>query len=103
MPLPKLYSISMMWTLNARQTFSANHSDSMTYTTIEFSAGQSPVQRRSNGDLELGAIEALTQRGTHFDIRDTFTADLHSKCDANTTESNGNSMQWKPATVPMLQ
>ncbi|KAJ7635561.1 hypothetical protein DFH06DRAFT_1303074 [Mycena polygramma] len=86
MPLPKLYAISMMWTLNARQTFSANHSDSMTYTTIEFSAGQSPVQRRSNGDLQLGAIEALTQRGTHFDIeigpklssRQTFVQKTHS-------------------------
>ncbi|KAJ6475141.1 hypothetical protein C8R47DRAFT_1293753 [Mycena vitilis] len=90
MPLPKLYAISMMWTLNARQTFSANQSDSMTYTTIEFSAGQSLVQRRSNGDLELGTTAALEQRGRQFDIRRTFF-NLESKCEADTRESNHES------------
>jgi hypothetical protein len=39
MPLPKLYAVSMMWTLNARRTISANHSNQqgMTQTNNDFS------------------------------------------------------------------
>jgi hypothetical protein len=48
MPLPKLYAVSMMWTLNARRTISANHSNQqgMTQTNNDFS--QSLINRRYN-------------------------------------------------------
>ncbi|KAF8126681.1 hypothetical protein K438DRAFT_1995542 [Mycena galopus ATCC 62051] len=71
MPLPKLYAISMLWTLNARRTISANHSSEhgMTHTSNEFSGGRSRAQRRNN-DVELGAIQVVTQTETHIDVRD---------------------------------
>ncbi|KAJ7108736.1 hypothetical protein C8R44DRAFT_884772 [Mycena epipterygia] len=76
MALPKLYAVSMMWTLNARRTIRATHSsrNGMTNTTSnEISGGRSRAQRR-NGDMELGAIQVLTQTETtqHIDVRDMF-------------------------------
>ncbi|KAJ7468101.1 hypothetical protein FB451DRAFT_388886 [Mycena latifolia] len=77
MMLPKLYAISMMWTLNARRTIRATHSsrNGMTNTTSnELSGGRSRAARRANGDMELGAIQVLTQTETtqHIDVRDMF-------------------------------
>ncbi|KAF7360854.1 hypothetical protein MSAN_01114800 [Mycena sanguinolenta] len=76
MPLPKLYAISMMWTLNARRTISANHSSEhgMTHTSNELSGARSRAQRRNNGDVELGAIQVVTQTETHI-VRDIFPDD----------------------------
>jgi hypothetical protein len=51
MALPKLYAVSMMWTLNARRTIRASHSsrNGMTNTTSnEISGGRSRAQRRAN-------------------------------------------------------
>ncbi|KAJ7912128.1 hypothetical protein B0H13DRAFT_2327722 [Mycena leptocephala] len=73
MPLPKLYAVSMMWTLNARRTISANHSNQQgtTQTNNDFSGARSRAQRRGN-DMELGAIQVVTQTETHIDVRDMF-------------------------------
>ncbi|KAJ6454368.1 hypothetical protein C8R45DRAFT_1189519 [Mycena sanguinolenta] len=81
MPLPKLYAISMMWTLNARRTISANHSSEhgMTHTSNELSGARSRAQRRNNGDLELGAIQVVTQTETHIDVRDMFRDDARKR------------------------
>ncbi|KAJ7032022.1 hypothetical protein C8F04DRAFT_1360134 [Mycena alexandri] len=72
MALPKLYAISMMWTLNARRTISATHSsrNGMTNTSNEISGARSR-SRRVNGDVELGPIQVLTQTETHI-VRDMF-------------------------------
>ncbi|KAF7326064.1 hypothetical protein MKEN_00457700 [Mycena kentingensis (nom. inval.)] len=78
MALPKLYAISMMWTLNARRSIRVAHSsrNGMTNTTSnEPSGGRSRAPRRTNGgDVELGAIQVLTQTETtqHIDVRDMF-------------------------------
>ncbi|KAF7369535.1 hypothetical protein MVEN_00283400 [Mycena venus] len=60
--LPKLYAISMMYTLNARRTIRATHS-SHNGTSNEISGGRSRVTRRQ-GDVELGAIQVYTQTET---------------------------------------
>ncbi|KAK7052149.1 hypothetical protein R3P38DRAFT_2762570 [Favolaschia claudopus] len=65
--LPKLYAISMMYTLNARRTIRATHS-SVTATSNEISGGRSRGTRRP-GDMELGAIQVVTQTETHVDAQ----------------------------------
>ncbi|KAJ7182398.1 hypothetical protein C8R43DRAFT_1144349 [Mycena crocata] len=74
MALPKLYAISMMWTLNARRTIRASHSshNGMTNTSNEISGGRTRARRQ--GDMELGQIQVLTQTETtqHIDVRDMF-------------------------------
>ncbi|KAJ7221943.1 hypothetical protein C8J57DRAFT_1593707 [Mycena rebaudengoi] len=79
MPLPKLYAISMMWTLNARRAIRVQKSRTGgTHTgssSNEISGGRSRPQRRGpNGDIELGAIQVITQTETtqHIDVRDMF-------------------------------
>ncbi|KAJ7275098.1 hypothetical protein C8J57DRAFT_1592801, partial [Mycena rebaudengoi] len=78
MPLPKLYAISMMWTLNARRALVQRSRGAGTHTgssTNETSGGRSrPPRRGPNGDIELGAIQVLTQTETskHIDVRDMF-------------------------------
>ncbi|KAJ6549685.1 hypothetical protein B0H19DRAFT_1264605 [Mycena capillaripes] len=70
MMLPKLYAISMMWTLNARRTIRATHS-SRTGTSNEISGARSRGTRRP-GDMELGQIQVVTQTEQHIDVRDMF-------------------------------
>ncbi|KAJ7617917.1 hypothetical protein FB45DRAFT_216177 [Roridomyces roridus] len=77
MALPKLYAISMMYTLNARRTISAQHSShkGMTTTSNEISGGRSRATRRRGGnDMELGQIQVITQTETtqQIDVRDMF-------------------------------
>ncbi|KAJ7872796.1 hypothetical protein B0H14DRAFT_159213 [Mycena olivaceomarginata] len=73
MMLPKLYAISMMYTLNARRTIRATHG-SHTGTSNEISGGRSRATRRQAGDVELGAIQVFTQTETtqQIDVRDMF-------------------------------
>ncbi|KAJ7887056.1 hypothetical protein B0H14DRAFT_3430902 [Mycena olivaceomarginata] len=73
MPLPKLYAVSMMWTLNARRAITAYPSSEheMTGTSNEISGARSRAQRHNN-DVELGAIQVVTQTETHIDVRDMF-------------------------------
>ncbi|KAJ7668027.1 hypothetical protein B0H17DRAFT_1210180 [Mycena rosella] len=105
MALPKLYAVSMMWTLNARRTIRASHSsrNGMTNTTSnELSGGRSRAQRRANGDVELGAIQVLTQTETHIDVRDMFDpahprGDVkHGRADnqVDTKKSDDESVQY---------
>jgi hypothetical protein len=55
MPLPKLYAVSMMWTLNARRAITAYHSNEhgMTDTTNEISGGRWRTQRRNNVHFKI--------------------------------------------------
>ncbi|KAJ7285101.1 hypothetical protein C8J57DRAFT_709572 [Mycena rebaudengoi] len=78
-PLPKLYAISMMWTLNARRAMRAQRSGtrSGTYTgssSNDLSARSRPQRRGPNGDIELGAIQVFTQTETtkHANDGDVF-------------------------------
>ncbi|KAJ7438901.1 hypothetical protein B0H11DRAFT_2103376 [Mycena galericulata] len=82
--LPKMYAISMMYTLNARRTIRSRVSGSR-----NGSSGDGPTlawrvqPRHSTGDVELGRIEVVTQRETtrHVDVTDTFTS-THSIVDS---------------------
>ncbi|KAJ6557916.1 hypothetical protein B0H19DRAFT_1376470 [Mycena capillaripes] len=70
MALPKLYAISMMWTLNARRTIRATHGSRNGMTTSNELSGGRP--RARNGDMELGQIQIVTQTKQHIDVRDMF-------------------------------
>ncbi|KAF7342562.1 hypothetical protein MSAN_02012600 [Mycena sanguinolenta] len=63
--LPKLYAISMMYTLNARRTIRAS-GPGISTTSNEISGGRSRTTRRH--DIELGAIHVVTQTETHVDV-----------------------------------
>ncbi|KAJ7734084.1 hypothetical protein B0H16DRAFT_1767591 [Mycena metata] len=75
--LPKVYAISMMYTLNARHTIRARVSGSRngngSGSDGPSSAGR--LQRRhANGDMELGRIEVVTQKETTRHVTDMFTS-----------------------------
>ncbi|KAJ7292069.1 hypothetical protein C8J57DRAFT_1492547 [Mycena rebaudengoi] len=82
MALPKLYAISMMWTLNARRTMRLAHSTKRGLNTSsdEISGGRSRGPRRvtDSGDVELGPIQVLTQTETHI-VRDMFDPSLQKQ------------------------
>ncbi|KAK6969471.1 hypothetical protein R3P38DRAFT_3144706 [Favolaschia claudopus] len=72
-PLPKLYAISMMWTLNGRRTIymksgGLSGSSNDTPTSGGRTGGRS--RRGNGGDVELGRIEVITQTETtrHVDV-----------------------------------
>ncbi|KAF7359775.1 hypothetical protein MVEN_00702300 [Mycena venus] len=74
MALPKLYAVSMMWTLNAQRTIRVAHSshNGMTTSSNEISGGRTRAALHRQGDIELGAIQVVTQMGTRIDVRDMF-------------------------------
>ncbi|KAJ7458637.1 hypothetical protein B0H11DRAFT_2242874 [Mycena galericulata] len=80
MALPKLYAISMLWTLNARRVIRAAHSshNGMSNASNELSGARARA-RRPNGDMELGAIQVITQIDTRIDVRDMFDPTGDSK------------------------
>ncbi|KAJ6479111.1 hypothetical protein C8R45DRAFT_1101523 [Mycena sanguinolenta] len=63
--IPKLYAISMMYTLNARRTIRASHLGA-TANSNEINGRRSRGMRRQ--DVELGQIQVVTQTGTHVDV-----------------------------------
>jgi hypothetical protein len=63
--IPKLYAISMMYTLNARHTIRASHLG-VAANSNEIAGGRSRGTRRQ--DIELGQIQVVTQTGTHVDV-----------------------------------
>ncbi|KAJ7138888.1 hypothetical protein C8R46DRAFT_1200961 [Mycena filopes] len=76
MMLPKLYAVSMMWTLNARRTIRASTHNSrngngMTTSSNEISGARSRARRGLN-DVELGQIQVVTETETTVDVRDMF-------------------------------
>ncbi|KAJ7918422.1 hypothetical protein B0H13DRAFT_2321389 [Mycena leptocephala] len=96
MALPKLYAISMMWTLNARRTIRASHSsrNGMTTSSNEPSGARSRA-RRPNGDVELGQIHIVTQTEQHVDVRDMFDhSQKHSHPQMDTKRSDDESVQY---------
>ncbi|KAJ7057096.1 hypothetical protein C8F01DRAFT_1153405 [Mycena amicta] len=82
MALPKLYAVSMMWTLNARRTIRAAHSSRGGLSSSnEISGGRHTTARRTRReDVELGnfggvsGIQVHTAQETvqHIDVRDMF-------------------------------
>ncbi|KAJ7238812.1 hypothetical protein B0H12DRAFT_86739 [Mycena haematopus] len=66
--LPKLYAISMMYTLNVRRTMRASSRGGVTTTINEISGTRSRTTNRRLGDMELGAIQVVTQTETHVDV-----------------------------------
>ncbi|KAJ7914071.1 hypothetical protein B0H13DRAFT_2325662 [Mycena leptocephala] len=71
--LPKIYAVSMMWTLNARRSIRTTHGthNGLNTTSNEISGMRSRGPRHQ-GDIELGAIHVVTQTETHVDVRDMF-------------------------------
>ncbi|KAF7362973.1 hypothetical protein MVEN_00648900 [Mycena venus] len=70
-PLPKLYAISMMWTLNARRAIRARSGLSGSGSDGP-SGGRVRSPRRTNDDMELSRIEVLTQITQHVDVTNMF-------------------------------
>ncbi|KAF7333814.1 hypothetical protein MVEN_02338300 [Mycena venus] len=72
-PLPKLYAISMMWTLNARRAIRSRNGLS---GNNSYEPSGEPVRspRRTNEDVELGRVEVLTKTQTtqHVNVTDMF-------------------------------
>ncbi|KAJ7764405.1 hypothetical protein B0H16DRAFT_1799968 [Mycena metata] len=88
--LPKVYAISMMYTLNARRAISARASGSRNESSSDGpSLGGRVPRRHPSGDVELGRIEVATQNETtrHVDVTDMF-ASTHSIEDSKGTFSN---------------
>ncbi|KAJ7725549.1 hypothetical protein B0H16DRAFT_1781853 [Mycena metata] len=71
MMLPKLYAVSMMWTLNARRTIRVAHS-SHNGKSNEISGARSRTRRTNVNDMELGQIQVVTQTETTVDVRNIF-------------------------------
>jgi hypothetical protein len=67
--LPKIYAVSMMWTLNARRSIRTTHGthNGLNTTSNEISGMRSRGPRHQ-GDIELGAIHVVTQTETHVDV-----------------------------------
>ncbi|KAJ7823775.1 hypothetical protein B0H13DRAFT_2681378 [Mycena leptocephala] len=71
-PLPKLYAISMMWTLNARRAIRAR--SRLSGSGSDGSSGGRVRSPRRTNDMELGRIEVLKQTQTtqHIDVTKMF-------------------------------
>ncbi|KAF8185482.1 hypothetical protein K438DRAFT_1973791 [Mycena galopus ATCC 62051] len=63
--MPKLYAISMMYTLNSRHSIRASHLG-VTANSNEITGGRSRGARRQ--DIELGQIQVVTQTRTQVDV-----------------------------------
>jgi hypothetical protein len=63
--IPKLYAISMMYTLNARRSIRVSHLG-VSATSNEIPGGRSRGTRRQ--DIELGQIQVVTQTETHVNV-----------------------------------
>ncbi|KAJ6462671.1 hypothetical protein C8R47DRAFT_1225455 [Mycena vitilis] len=68
MPLPKLYAVSMMYTLNARRHIRVSRSGQ-----LSSSEGRGVSRPRTHGGVELAAIQISThsQPEQHVDVRGT--------------------------------
>ncbi|KAJ7578699.1 hypothetical protein C8J56DRAFT_835693 [Mycena floridula] len=87
MILPKLYAVSMMWTLNQRRSIRAAHSSRTGATTSQ--DGNAPRSRFARGtgrqgEMELdtlGGIQVRTHMETiqHIDVTDMFDGDMSTK------------------------
>ncbi|KAF7340351.1 hypothetical protein MVEN_01954300 [Mycena venus] len=88
--IPKLYAISMMYTLNARRTIRASHLG-VTANSNEIAGGRSRGTRRQ--DIELGQIQVVTQTGTHVDVFPHDNRDV--KAYSGTKSDDDESEQYK--------
>ncbi|KAF8142501.1 hypothetical protein K438DRAFT_1994908 [Mycena galopus ATCC 62051] len=70
-PLPKLYAISMMYTLNTRRT-TATRNGAWSSGSDQPSGGRARAQHRNNEDMELGRIEVVTETTRHVDVTGMF-------------------------------
>ncbi|KAJ6511397.1 hypothetical protein C8R47DRAFT_733184 [Mycena vitilis] len=95
MALPKLYAVSMMWTLNARRTIRASHSNRNGLSSSnEISGGRARRSGRTAGpgrqtDLELGSFGGIhVQQETvqTIDVRNMFAHDNELKSATESTE-----------------
>ncbi|KAF8142359.1 hypothetical protein K438DRAFT_1635747, partial [Mycena galopus ATCC 62051] len=77
--MPKLYAISMMYTLNSRHSIRASHLG-VTANSNEITGGRSRGTRRQ--DIELGQIQVVTQTRTQVDVSAVlcFRFQTHSDC-----------------------
>ncbi|KAJ7035409.1 hypothetical protein C8F04DRAFT_1182318 [Mycena alexandri] len=99
--LPKVYAISMMYTLNARRAISTRASGSRVRngSGSDGPSLEGRVQpRHTNGDVELGRIEVVAQRETtrHVDFTDMF-ASTHSNEDHKSGLSNPDQKIYGPS------
>ncbi|KAJ7922009.1 hypothetical protein B0H13DRAFT_2317936 [Mycena leptocephala] len=90
--IPKLYAISMMYTLNARHTIRASHLG-VAANSNEIAGGRSRGTRRQ--DIELGQIQVVTQTGTHVDVFERPHDNRDVKAYSATKSDGDESEQYK--------
>ncbi|KAJ7777846.1 hypothetical protein DFH07DRAFT_796361 [Mycena maculata] len=96
MALPKLYAVSMMWTLNARRTIRASHSNRGGLSSSNEISGGRTRRTRANNDVELGAFNGHIQVHTaqetiqHIDVRDMFS---HPEDETKTAHDTAPSLE----------
>ncbi|KAJ7599185.1 hypothetical protein C8J56DRAFT_881678 [Mycena floridula] len=91
MILPKLYAISMMWTLNQRKTIRAAQSSGNGWSSSnDPTTPRTRLQRATGRDIELDAlgrgVQVLTHTETHIDVQDMFTRGPTGSEDYKTVE-----------------
>ncbi|KAJ7507289.1 hypothetical protein B0H11DRAFT_1971057 [Mycena galericulata] len=91
MALPKLYAISMLWTLNARRTIRASHSNRGLSSSNEISGGRTR-RTRPRDEVELGTfggiqVHTVQETVEHIDVRDMFR---HPQDDKQDETKSGN-------------
>ncbi|KAF7329874.1 hypothetical protein MKEN_00251100 [Mycena kentingensis (nom. inval.)] len=99
MMLPKIYALSVMWTLNARRTIRASHSSRGGISSShDISGGRTAAgtRRTRREDVELGnfgnGIQVHTVQETvqHIDVRDMFNHSDETKTSHTTSGGNTN-------------
>ncbi|KAJ7701739.1 hypothetical protein B0H17DRAFT_1044494 [Mycena rosella] len=97
MALPKLYAVSMMWTLNARRTIRAAHSSRNGVSSSNELSGN---RTRARDEVELsifGGIQVHTTQETvqHIDVQEMFAHPEHETKSREATAADAGSEEYK--------
>ncbi|KAJ6610471.1 hypothetical protein B0H10DRAFT_2166054 [Mycena sp. CBHHK59/15] len=102
MALPKLYAVSMMWTLNARRTIRASHSNrGATSSSNEHSGQRGNTRRtRAHNDMELGTfggiqVHTVQETVQHIDVRNMFSHPDETKSGDETRSHDSPDDEYK--------
>ncbi|KAJ7704283.1 hypothetical protein B0H17DRAFT_1039134 [Mycena rosella] len=100
MALPKLYAVSMMWTLNARRTIRAAHSSRNGVSSSNELSGNRTRRTRARDEVELGnfgGIQVHTTQETvqHIDVRGMFAHPEHETKSREATAADAGSEEYK--------
>ncbi|KAJ7666314.1 hypothetical protein B0H17DRAFT_1090122 [Mycena rosella] len=100
MALPKLYAVSMMWTLNARRTIRAMHSSRNGVSSSNELSGNRMRRTRARDEVELsnfGGIQVRTTQETvpHINVQGMFAHPEHETKSREATAADTGSEEYK--------